>query len=48
MRKIGKYYIVPEQEMDTINWWLKLLDRHREQDKKEHRAHHEEDTVSDL
>ena len=33
MRKIGNVYIVPESEMETINWFLKLLDRHREQDK---------------
>lgn len=48
MKKIGKYYIVSETEMDTINWWLKLLDRRREQDKKERTEHHEEDIVSDL
>lgn len=48
MRKIGKYYIVPESEIETINWLLEMLDRHREQDKKEHTKHHEENSESDI
>lgn len=49
MRKIGNIYIVPKEEMDTINWFLKLLDRHREQDKKRQEEQgHEEDIKSDL
>lgn len=48
MWKIGHFYIVPKLEMETINWWLTLLDRHREQDKKEYMKQHEKDTESDL
>ena len=49
MRKIGKLYIVPESEMETINWFLQLLDRHREQDKTRQEDHaHEKDFKSDL
>lgn len=49
MRKIGNVYIVPESEMNTINWLLEMLDRHREQDKKRQEDHaHEEDSKSDI
>lgn len=32
MLKIGKWYLVSEAEMEMIQWWLHLLDRHRELD----------------
>lgn len=49
MRKIGTLYIVSESEMETINWFLKLLDRHREQDKtRQEDQGHETDTQPDL
>ncbi len=32
MWKIGRFYIVPESEMRVIEWWLTLLDRHRDRD----------------
>ena len=49
MRKIGNVYIVPESEMETINWFLKLLDRHREQDKtRQEDQDHETDSQLDL
>lgn len=49
MRKIGNLYIVSESEMNTINWFLELLDRHREQDKMRQEEHgHETDSKPDL
>lgn len=49
MRKIGNLYIVPKSEMETINWFLELLDRHREQDKKRQEDHaYEKDSKSDI
>lgn len=49
MRKIGNVYIVPESEMETINWLLELLDRHREQDKtRQEDQRHETDSQPDL
>lgn len=43
MWKIGKFYIVPESEMRVIDWWLTLLDRHRDRDIKLRRdSNHEE------
>ena len=49
MRKIGNVYIVPESEMETINWFLKLLDRHREQDKtRQEDQDHETDSQRDI
>ncbi|WP_270269319.1 hypothetical protein [Enterocloster clostridioformis] len=34
MWKIGHFYILKDTEMCVIDWWLKQLDRHREQDAK--------------
>ena len=49
MRKIGNVYIVSESEMETINWFLKLLDRRREQDKpRQEDQDHETDSQLDL
>ena len=49
MLKFGNIYVVSKEEMETINWFLGLLDRHREQDKKRQEDHNrEEDIKSDL
>lgn len=49
MWKIGHFYIVPESEMRTIDWWLTLLDRHRDRDIKLRRdSINEEDREKDL
>ena len=49
MRKIGNLYIVSESEMNTINWLLEMLDRHREEDKKRQEDQgHEIDSQLDL
>lgn len=49
MRKIGNFYIVPESEMNTINWLLEMLDKHREQDKtRQEEQGHEEDSKPHL
>ena len=49
MLKFGDIYIISKDEMETINWFLGLLDRHREQDKQRQEEHgHEEDSEPDL
>ena len=49
MWKICRFYIVPESEMRVINWWLMLLDRHRDRDIKSRRdSANEEDRKEDL
>lgn len=49
MQKIGNFYIVPESEMNTINWLLEMLDKHREQDKtRQEDQGHDEDSKPDL
>ena len=49
MWKIGGFYIVPESEMRVIEWWLELLDRHRDRDIKLRRdSANEENKKEDL
>ena len=43
MLKIGKYYLVPETEMELIQWWLHLLDRHRELEQQNSQREQEQD-----
>ena len=47
MWKIGHIYIVPESEMRVIEWWLTLLDRHRDRDIKLRRDRGNEENRED-